>query len=55
MERGLLANFKDIVINENDKFIYSFIIKKNVFLFIFILCYFYSLSLVVALQLIKTK
>ena len=29
MERGLLANFKDIVINENDKFIYSFIKKKR--------------------------
>ena len=29
MERGLLANFKDIVINENDKFIYSFIKKKS--------------------------
>ena len=31
MERGLLANFKDIVINENDKFIYSFIKKKTFF------------------------
>ena len=33
MERGLLANFKDIVINENDKFIYSFIKKKKTFFF----------------------
>ena len=33
MERGLLANFKDIVINENDKFIYSFIKKKKRFSF----------------------